>query len=78
MQDVYLDNAATTPIRKEVKKIMQDNMENLYGNPSSFHMKGKVVRDEVEEARQKIAMEQGVVYSLLVLVQPIAPLLQTR
>lgn len=55
MQDVYLDNAATTPIRKEVRKIMQESMENLYGNPSSFHMKGKVVRDAVEEARQKVA-----------------------
>ncbi|SMO67701.1 cysteine desulfurase family protein [Solitalea koreensis] len=52
---VYLDNAATTPIDKEVIKVMVDVMENKYGNPSSIHAQGREVRSVVEVSRKTIA-----------------------
>lgn len=52
---VYLDNAATTPIDKEVLKVMMDVMENHYGNPSSIHSHGREVRTLVEKARKSVA-----------------------
>lgn len=59
MQEVYLDHAATTPIRKEVQEIMRPFVETEYGNPSSFHMKGKEVRDAIDDARKKVANAIG-------------------
>ena len=32
---VYFDNAATTPMRKEVIELMNQSMTTTYGNPSS-------------------------------------------
>ena len=52
---IYLDNAATTPIDKEVLKVMTDVMENHYGNPSSIHAHGREVRTLVEKARKTVA-----------------------
>jgi cysteine desulfurase len=52
---VYLDNAATTPLDKEVLKTMVSVMENHFGNPSSIHAHGREVRTLVEKARKTIA-----------------------
>lgn len=52
---VYLDNAATTPIDKEVLKVMVEVMENQYGNPSSIHSHGREVRTLVEKARKTVS-----------------------
>ncbi len=52
---VYLDNAATTPLDKEVLQTMVNVMENHYGNPSSIHAHGREVRTLVEKARKTIA-----------------------
>lgn len=52
---VYLDNAATTPIDKEVLKEMYEVMENHYGNPSSIHSHGREVRTLIEKARKTVA-----------------------
>ncbi len=56
---VYLDNAATTPIHPEVVAVMTDVMANYFGNPSSTHAKGREVRTLVEEARRKVAKLLG-------------------
>ena len=45
---VYFDNAATTPIDKEVLKEMYQVMENHFGNPSSIHAYGREVRTIIE------------------------------
>ena len=37
MKKIYLDNAATTPIAKEVIDVMQESMSENFGNPSSTH-----------------------------------------
>ena len=55
MTRVYLDNAATTPLDKEVMKAMVEVMEQSYGNPSSIHAHGREVRTIVEKARKNVA-----------------------
>lgn len=52
---VYLDNAATTPLDEEVKKVMIEIMENNFGNPSSIHSHGREVRTIIEKARKNVA-----------------------
>lgn len=51
---VYLDNAATTPIRPEVLECYIDTLK-LIGNPSSVHSSGQQVRQVLEEARESLA-----------------------
>jgi len=55
LKKVYLDNAATTPLDKEVMKTMMEVMENSYGNPSSIHAHGREVRTLLEKARKNVA-----------------------
>ncbi|TMM28765.1 cysteine desulfurase [Polaribacter aestuariivivens] len=55
MKTVYLDNAATTPIAKEVVEVMQTSMIDNFGNPSSTHQFGRKAKSAVETARKNIA-----------------------
>ena len=55
MKKVYFDNAATTPIDKDVISIVTETMESTYGNPSSSHQFGRSARAMVEHSRKKIA-----------------------
>ena len=55
MENIYLDNAATTQIREEVIKRMQDALSGYYGNPSSTHAYGRTAKTAVESARKTIA-----------------------
>jgi len=52
---VYFDNAATTPIDREVLKEMYQVMETQFGNPSSIHAHGREVRTVLEKARKTVA-----------------------
>lgn len=52
---VYLDNAATTPLDKEVFDAMAPFMLEHYGNPSSIHSHGREVRAAIEKARRTVA-----------------------
>lgn len=52
---VYLDNAATTPIDKEVLETMLPVMKEQFGNPSSIHGYGRKTRALIETARKTIA-----------------------
>ena len=51
---VYLDNAATTPLRPEVLAEYTKCLQ-LLGNPSSVHSSGQQVRATLEEARESLA-----------------------
>ncbi len=51
---VYFDHNATTPLHPEVIKTMQETMMD-FGNPSSLHGYGRIARDKVEEARERVA-----------------------
>ena len=55
MQKIYLDNAAATPLSKEVLNVMHESLQNNIGNPSSIHSFGRSVRAKIEMARKNIA-----------------------
>jgi cysteine desulfurase len=58
---VYLDHAATTPVRPEVREAMLPFLgESSFGNPSSGHWYGRTARAGLETARQQIATALGV------------------
>src|SRR5207248_10772632 len=57
---VYLDNAATTPVRPEVLEAMLPYLgKDAFGNPSSPHRFGRAARAGVEEAKRTIALALG-------------------
>ncbi len=55
MRKVYLDSAATTQVRPEVIKRMQEALSTCYGNPSSSHSFGRSAKTGIEKARKTIA-----------------------
>jgi cysteine desulfurase len=52
---VYLDHAATTPVRQEVLEAMQPYFGPRFGNPSSMHRWGREARAALDEARERLA-----------------------
>lgn len=60
MQQVYLDNAATTKIRDEVIEAMTSNMRETFGNPSSLHSFGRLSKSIIETCRKSIANQFNV------------------
>lgn len=56
---IYLDNAATTAVRKEVLDAMLPWFIEHYGNPSSIHSVGRDAKRAVENARKQVAMAIG-------------------
>ena len=56
---IYLDHAATTPVRPEVFDAMRPYFLERFGNPSSLHSYGLDARVGVERARQQIASAIG-------------------
>ena len=52
---VYADNAATTPVSREVIEEMQPIFEVSWGNPSSLHSKGREAKAILDSARERIA-----------------------
>lgn len=56
---VYVDNAATTKISKNVIQHMVPFLENEYGNPSSIYSVGRSSKIAIEEAREKVAKALG-------------------
>lgn len=51
---IYLDHAATTPVRAEVREAMAPFLAARFGNASSLHAEGRDARDALEEARAGI------------------------
>src|SRR5512144_2418933 len=52
---IYLDHAATTPVREEVFAAMQPFFGPRFGNPSSMHRWGREARTALDEARERVA-----------------------
>lgn len=52
---VYLDHAATTPVRSEVLDVMLPILKEHFGNPSSFYHRGQEAKRILEDARQTVA-----------------------
>ncbi|PWG00649.1 cysteine desulfurase family protein [Levilactobacillus bambusae] len=53
--EIYLDNAATTPISAEVLAEMTDKLANVWGNASTLYQYGRTAHTVLEDARHVIA-----------------------
>lgn len=58
-QTIYMDNAATTPVKKEVLNEMIPMFKDNFGNPSTIYQTGKTAREKVEIARKQVAKALG-------------------
>jgi len=58
-EPIYLDHAATTPVRPEVVEAMQPFFGPRFGNPSSLHRWGREARAALDEARERLATTLG-------------------
>ena len=56
---IYLDHAATTPLRPEVLEAMLPYLTDAFGNPSSAHAFGRQARAALDEAHERVAARLG-------------------
>ena len=56
---IYLDHAATTPLREEALEAMLPYLTDHFGNASSLHAAGRRARQGLDEARERIAAILG-------------------
>lgn len=56
---IYMDNSATTPVKKEVLDEMIPYFVEKYGNPSSIYSLGSQSKVAVEKAREQVAKALG-------------------
>ena len=54
---IYLDYAATTPVRPEVVETITSSLSQIYGNPSSTYQLGKSAKYALNQAREAIAKD---------------------
>ncbi|HOB86061.1 MAG TPA: cysteine desulfurase family protein [Bacillota bacterium] len=55
MEEIYLDNSATTRPLDQVVELMAKIQKEVYGNPSSLHRKGMEAERVLKEARATLA-----------------------
>lgn len=58
MTRVYLDHAATTPLRPEARSAVEEGFR-LWANPSSPHAEGRAARRALEDARERVRQALG-------------------
>ncbi len=56
---IYLDHAATTPLRPEVLEAMLPFLGATFGNPSSTHAWGRAAREALDGAHERFATSIG-------------------
>lgn len=56
---LYLDHAATSPVRPEVLEAMRPYLTAVFGNPSSHHTAGETAASALEDARARVARVLG-------------------
>jgi cysteine desulfurase len=56
---IYLDHAATTPLRREALETMLPYLGEVFGNPSSPHAYGRRARAALDDAHERIARQIG-------------------
>jgi len=59
MPQVYLDNAATTPLLPQVRQAMMPYLKEAFGNPSCIHDWGDAAREALATAREQVAQLIG-------------------
>ncbi|MXX00572.1 MAG: aminotransferase class V-fold PLP-dependent enzyme, partial [Acidimicrobiia bacterium] len=56
---LYLDHAATTPIRPRVWEEISGLADRGWGNPTGFHASARAAKNALEEARERVAEVLG-------------------
>ncbi|WP_448711213.1 cysteine desulfurase family protein [Microbacterium profundi] len=56
---LYLDHAATSPVRPEALEAMRPYLTGAFGNPSSHHTAGEAAASALEDARARVARVLG-------------------
>jgi len=56
---IYMDSAATTPVRPEVLRAMWPFLSSDFGNPSSHHSVGDIAARALSDARARVAAVLG-------------------
>lgn len=69
MDPLYLDHAATTPVRPEVRAAMAPLLDRVYGNPSSTHRWGREAAAALADARAACAAALGARFSEIYFVR---------
>lgn len=59
MNKIYLDHAATTPVKQEVLDAMMPYFTQNFGNPSSIYQVAQINKKAIDDAREKIAKYLG-------------------
>jgi cysteine desulfurase len=59
MNKIYMDNAATTPVRPDVLEDMLPYFGEMYGNPSSLYGTAAASKQAIETAREQVATALG-------------------
>ncbi len=67
---VYLDHAASTPMRPEALAAMTAVLADCFGNPSGGHRVAQRAKQVLEEARERVAGCLGAAYGWM---QPALP-----
>jgi cysteine desulfurase len=52
---IYFDNSATTPVDPRVYESMIPYFKDKYANPSSIHKLGRIIKEDINSARARIA-----------------------
>ncbi|MBV8147826.1 MAG: cysteine desulfurase [Candidatus Eremiobacteraeota bacterium] len=63
---IYLDYAATTPLRSEVRDAIERAFDAAAFNPSSLHAEGRRARALIDEARERVASLLGAMHGEIV------------
>ena len=63
---VYLDHAASTPMRPEAIEAMQPYLAEVYANPSGSHAAARAAKSALEAAREQVALLLGAAPSEIV------------
>lgn len=59
LKRIYLDNAATTPVRSEVLEVMLPYFTQKFGNASTIYSYGREAKEVLEESRKNVAQLIG-------------------
>ncbi len=59
LKRIYLDNAATTPVRSEVLEAMLPYFTQKFGNASTIYSYGREAKEALEESRKNVAQLIG-------------------
>lgn len=59
VHEIYMDYNATTPVREDVRKVLEQAVWDCFGNPSSLHLPGRKAKALMDSSRQKVAEAIG-------------------